>query len=126
MLLQAILWMNLALIFYSWAVFSGRKQGLQRKHLIIFGIGLACDYLGTRQMNLYALAFGKAPEWHNLTGVASLGGMAFHFLLALIATLANRADSVNRLFHRVSLGIYSCWLLAFFSGALSGMMRIPR
>jgi len=33
--------------------------------------------------------------------------MAFHFLLALIATLANRA------FHRVSLTIYTCWLAAF-------------
>ena len=124
MLLQAVIWMNLALIFYTWAVFSGRRQGLHRKHLIIFGIGLAFDYLGTHQMNLFAATYGKAPEWHNLTGIASLAGMAFHFLLALIASLANRAESVNRVFHRVSLSIYSCWLIAFFSGAISGMMRM--
>ena len=70
MLFQAVIWMNLALIFYTWAVFSGRKQGLHKKHLIIFGIGLLCDYLGTHQMNLFAQAFGKAPEWHNITGIA--------------------------------------------------------
>ena len=124
MLVQAISWMMLALIFYTWAVFSGRRQGLHRKHLLVFAMGLACDFLGTHQMNLFAAAFGKAPEWHNLTGILSLSGMAFHFLLALTASLANRAEAVNRVFHRVSLTIYSCWLLAFFSGAVSGMMRM--
>ena len=126
MLLQAVIWMNLALIFYTWAVFSGRRQGLHRKHLVIFGIGLLCDYLGTHQMNLFAATYGKATQWHNITGIASLVGMAFHFLLALIASLANRAEAVNRVFHRVSLTIYSCWLVAFFSGAISGMMRMKR
>jgi uncharacterized repeat protein (TIGR03987 family) len=124
MLLQAVIWMNLALVFYTWAVFSGRKQGLHRKHLVIFGIGLFCDYLGTHQMNLYAAAFGKAPEWHNITGIASLAGMAFHFALALAACLLNKSESVNRVFHRVSLTIYTCWLIAFLSGAISGMMRM--
>jgi uncharacterized repeat protein (TIGR03987 family) len=116
--------MNLALIFYTWAVFSGRRQGLHKKHLVIFGIGLFFDYLGTHQMNLFAQAFGKAPQWHNITGIASLSGMGFHFLLALIACLAHRTESVNRVFHRVSLTIYSCWLVAFCSGAISGMLRM--
>ncbi len=123
LLVTAVFWMTLALLFYTWAVFSGRKEGLRAKHLAIFGIGLFCDYLGTREMNHYAQAFGKAPQWHNVTGIASLGGMAFHFLLALLATLARRADAMNHLFHRVSLAIYSCWLVAFLSGAISGMLR---
>lgn len=124
MLLKAVMFMNLALIFYSYAVFSGRKEGLHRKQLLVFGIGLFFDYLGTRQMNLFAITYGKAPEWHNLTGIISLAGMAFHFLLALVATLLQKADAVNRTFHRVSLTIYSLWLAAFASGAISGMMRI--
>jgi uncharacterized repeat protein (TIGR03987 family) len=123
-LLQAVIWMNLALVFYTWAVFSGRRQGLHRKHLVIFGIGLLCDYLGTHQMNIFALSFGKAPEWHNISGMASLGGMGFHFLLALIASIMHRTEAVNRVFHRVSLTIYTCWLFAFFSGAISGMIRM--
>jgi uncharacterized repeat protein (TIGR03987 family) len=123
MLARAVIWMNLALIFYTWAVFSGRRQGLHPKHLAIFGIGLVCDFLGTQQMNLVAQMYGKAPEWHNVTGIASLAGMSLHFLLALIASLMHRAEAVNTLFHRISLTIYTCWLIAFVSGAVSGMMR---
>jgi uncharacterized repeat protein (TIGR03987 family) len=126
MLVQAIIWMNLALIFYTWAVFSGRRHGLHTRHLVIFGIGLASDYLGTSEMSRFALAHGKAPQWHNLTGIASLAGMAFHFLLALSASLIGKTETVNRVFHRVSLTIYTCWLIAFASGAISGMLRLHR
>ncbi len=124
MLKIGIIYMNLALLFYTYAVFSGRREGLHRKHLIVFGIGLLFDYLGTHQMSLYARAFGKAPEWHNLTGILSLAGMGFHFLLALAASLARRAERVNRTFHRVSLTIYTLWCIAFASGALAGMGRV--
>ncbi len=124
MLTQGIISMSLALAFYTYAVFSGRREGLHRKHLIVFGIGLIFDYLGTHQMSLYAQAYGKAPEWHNLTGILSLAGMAFHFLLALAASLMSRAESVNRTFHRVSLTIYTLWCIAFASGALAGMLKL--
>lgn len=124
MLIRAIIWMNLALVFYTWAVFSGRRHGLHTRHLLIFGIGLVCDFLGTQEMNRFAMVYGKAPAWHNFTGIASLAGMAFHFLLALIASVTGRAEAINRVFHRVSLTIYSCWLIAFVSGAISGMLRM--
>lgn len=120
MLLQAVICMNLALIFYTWAVFSARKRGLHRKHMLIFGFGLLCDYLGTHLMLVYGLANGVVPQWHIVLGIASLSGMAFHFTLALIAAMVRRAEAVNRLFHRVSLTIYTCWLIAFFSGAIAG------
>lgn len=126
MLMRAIILMNLALFFYTWAVFSGRRQGLHTRHLVIFGIGLACDYFGTMEMNHFALAHGKAPQWHNITGIASLAGMAFHFLLALAASFLGKTEVVNRVFHRVSLTIYTCWLAAFVSGAIAGMLRLYR
>jgi len=116
--------MMLALILYTWAVFSGRSQGLHRKHLIIFGAGLICDFLGTSQMHLISTAYGKPPVWHTILGITSLSGMAFHFLLALIASSTNRAEAANRVFHRVSISIYSCWLLTFLGGAVAGMMRM--
>lgn len=121
MLLPAVICMNLALIFYSWAVFSARRSGLHRRHLLIFGIGLVCDYLGTDLMLGYGLKTAIMPQWHIGVGIASLAGMAFHFTLALVAALVRRAEAVNRLFHRVSLTIYGCWLIAFCSGALAGM-----
>ena len=124
MLLKAIILMNLALVFYSWAVFGTRGKGLLRKYLGIFAIGLFCDYLGTREMNLYGNATGYWPRDHYLIGLASLAGMAVHFLLAVAATLAPRAAAVSRFFHRVSLGIYVCWLVSFFSGAIAGIRTL--
>ncbi len=125
-LIRAVTFMTLALLFYTYAVFSGRREGLHKKQLIVFGLGLFFDWLGTCQMNLFARSFGKAPEIHNLTGIASLGGMGFHFLLALAASLLHRAERINRTFHRVSLTIYTLWLIAVASGAVSGMLRIGR
>ena len=124
MLLRAIIWMNLALVFYTWAVFSGRRHGLQTRHLIVFGIGLACDYLGTSDMTRLTLAYDQALRWHYNAGMASLGGMAFHFLLALAASTLGKADVANRVFHRVSLTIYACWMISFASGAIYGMLRL--
>lgn len=123
MMLRGIVWMNLALVFYTWAVFSGRRQGLHKRHLFIFGIGLLCDYLGTMEMSVFARTYGKAPQWHHIVGVASLAGMAFHFLLAFVASMLQRAEAVNRVFHRISLTIYSAWLAAFLTGAIAGMLR---
>lgn len=121
MLFQAVIWMNLALVFYTWAVFSARRQGLHRKHLLLFGSGLVCDYVGTHLMLLYGLSTGVVPEWHILIGIASLSGMAFHFLLAFAAAFVRRAEAVNRLFHRISLIIYSAWLIAFVTGSIAGI-----
>ncbi len=125
-MIRGIILMNLALLFYTWAVFSGRREGLHKKQLLVFGIGLLCDYLGTMEMNQFAKLHGKAPDWHHLAGVASLAGMAFHFLLALTASFMKQAEAVNTLFHRVSLTIYSCWLIAFITGAVAGMLRLHR
>jgi uncharacterized repeat protein (TIGR03987 family) len=116
--------MNLALIFYTWAVFSGRRHGLQTRHLIVFGIGLACDYIGTGDMNRLTVNFDQALEWHYIIGSLSLTGMAFHFLLALVATTLGKTAVANRVFHRVSLIIYTCWLITFTSGAIYGMLRL--
>ena len=113
--------MNLALIFYTWAVFSARKRGLHRKHLILFGVGLFSDYLGTHLMLLYGLSTGVVPEWHIMIGIVSLTGMAFHFILASVAAMAVKAEAVNRLFHRVSLSIYVGWLIAFITGSIAGI-----
>lgn len=72
-------------------------------------------------MLLYGLSTGIIPEWHILIGIASLSGMAFHFMLAVVAAIMRRTEAVNRLFHRVSLTIYSGWLIAFISGSIAGI-----
>lgn len=121
MLGQAVVCINLALVFYTWAVFGARKQGLHRTHLSLFGIGLFCDYLGTHLMLAYGDALGIYAVRHTFIGIASLAGMAFHFTLAFYASVVRKTDSVNRIFHKVSLPIYGCWLVTFFSGAIMSM-----
>ena len=121
LLLQAIVSMNIALVFYTWAVFSARKHGLSRKHIPLFGIGLVCDYLGTNLMLEYGYNRGVIPEMHIVIGMASLMGMAFHFLLALAASATTNMMAIDRLFLRISLYIYSGWLIAFASGTIVGI-----
>ena len=122
-LAQGVIFMTLALAFYTYAVFSGRAQGLHLRHLAAFGTGLLMDYLGTHQMSIYARMMGPAPEIHNLSGIVSLGGMGVHFFLALAARSAGWGDAANRVFHRISLTIYSLWCIAFFSGAVAGISK---
>ena len=62
-----------------------------------FSGSVSCgDFLGTQEMNVVATMYGKAPEWHNITGIASLAGMGFHFLLALTASLSASRGSGQR------------------------------
>jgi hypothetical protein len=72
-------------------------------------------------MLLYGLSTGVVPEWHIVIGLVSLSGMAFHFLLAFIAAMVRKAETVNLLFHRVSLRIYTGWLIAFITGSIAGI-----
>lgn len=120
----AVITMFGALIFYSYAVLNGRKEGLRLKHLFAFGTGLLLDYLGTAQMNIFEQTYGKAPDWHNYSGAISFWGMAFHFFLALLATAFGRARQANRVFHKVSVIIYSIWLFAFISGVIAGIGKM--
>ena len=113
-----------ALVLYTYAVFSGRREGLQTKHLAAFGVGLLLDFLGTRQMNIFQQLYGKASDWHNYSGAISLWGMALHFSLALVATVFGRAQQANRIFHKVSLVIYFFWLFAYVSGAVAGVGKM--
>lgn len=120
-LVQAPRWMP---GFYMLQNYGARLKDFSATGVGVFGIGLICDYQGTMQMNRIALLYGKAPEWHNITGLTSLAGMAFHFLLALSASMLIKSEAANRVFHRVSLTIYTLWVFAFISGAVSGMMRL--
>ncbi|MDA8233533.1 MAG: TIGR03987 family protein [Clostridia bacterium] len=125
-MILAIVGMFVALGFYTYAVLNGRKHGLHIRHLMAFGLGLALDYLATMEMNEYAIIHGKTTDWHNFSGYISLWGMAFHFLLAVLATLFNKARVANCAFHRVSLVIYIAWLFAFITGAVAGFLEFGK
>lgn len=71
---------------------------------------------------LSELALAPVGPLHYYTGIGGLAGMAFHFLVALAATISGKADQANHAFHRVSLFIYTLWMLAFLTGAVIGII----
>lgn len=125
---NAAIYMFVALALYTYAVLSGRKEGLKGKHLLAFGLGLTMDSRGTYLMSALAAAAGGTNPLHLWTGFGGLFGMGFHFLLALGAAIASKvtgqAEKINRTFHKVSLFIYLLWVIAFVSGMVVGMLGI--
>lgn len=117
-----IIAINIALLFYTYAVFSARKQGLHFKHLMAFGIGLSLDIYGT--FSMFKIQNSIIMNWHTLLGLLSLLGMGLHFMLALIATWLNKYDKANYLFHKISLIIYSLWIISFVTGGIIAKMKI--
>lgn len=118
----AAVYMFIALGLYTYAVFNGRKEGLRGKHLIFFGLGLIMDSTGTYQMAQIAAASNNPNPLHLYTGLFGLFGMGIHFLLALWATFSRKADKANHTFHKVSMVIYTLWVIAFLSGAIMAAM----
>ena len=52
LLLAAIVFITLALIFYTTGVFGERRSGtLTARHVVIFWLGLFCDTTGTMLMS---------------------------------------------------------------------------
>lgn len=69
MLTYAIIFISLALIFYSIGVWSEKIQGsLKKWHIFIFWIGITFDTLGTALMSKIANE-GFALNFHGRTGV---------------------------------------------------------
>ncbi len=124
-LLLGVISVTLALFLYTYSVFNARRHGLQLRHLATFGTGLAADIWGTSRM-IFA---NPHPQWaspHAWIGIAGVLGMGYHFYLALRAAVSGRAGSANRIFHRVSLIIYTLWVIAWLSGAALGMATAMR
>ena len=65
---------TLALVFYTIGVFGEARAGsLQKKHLILFWIGLACDTTGTTIMTSIARSsHGAGSPLHAITGALAL------------------------------------------------------
>lgn len=71
---------TLALVFYTIGVFGEARAGsLQKKHLILFWIGLACDTTGTTIMaSIARSSHGAGSPLHAITGALAIVLMLFH------------------------------------------------
>lgn len=119
MLIVAIISMFAAITAYTTAVFMERKAGIiEKKHLIIFCIGLFFDTLGTTSMSLISESFKF--DIHGITGLSALILMFIHVVFALLVFYIGK-EKQKRSFHKYSLLIWLIWLIPFVSGMILNM-----
>lgn len=121
-LIVAIITITLALIFYTIGVFGERKAGaLEKKHVIIFWLGLLCDTIGTLTMG--AIAKGSAvaaSPIHGITGFIAIVLMLFHAVWATWVLYKNDTTK-KQSFHKFSIIVWAIWLIPYFIGMYIGM-----
>ena len=125
-LILAIVFITLALVFYTIGVWWERRNGsLRIVHFVFFCMGLACDITGTTIMSIMAKtgninADGGMVSIHGITGAIAIVLMLLHALWALIVLVRNR-DSEKHNFHRFSMFVWVIWLVPYLIGMIMGM-----
>jgi uncharacterized repeat protein (TIGR03987 family) len=125
MLIGAITFISLALVFYTTAVWWERATGMLRgRHILLFWLGLACDTAGT---TLMAKIAGQAFrfDFHGITGVLAILLMLFHALWGTIVH-AGKNPGPKKSFHTFSVFVWALWLLPYLSGMVFGMSGAGR
>ncbi|WP_055668998.1 HsmA family protein [Desnuesiella massiliensis] len=122
MLKYAVIFINLALVFYTIGVWSEKKSGeLKLWHLIIFWLGLVFDTTGTTLMSKLAND-ASLFSFHGITGLLAIILMLFHAGWATMVLLKNNMEMKNK-FHKFSIVVWVIWLVPFISGAIFAMTR---
>ena len=122
MLIYAIIFINLALIFYTIGVWSEKHQhSLKKWHLIAFWCGLIFDTTGTTLMSKIAQGSFQF-NFHAVTGLLAIILMLFHTLWATIVLIKGDTKA-KRNFHKFSVIVWFIWLIPFISGAIFGMSK---
>lgn len=120
LLIFAISFITLALVFYTIGVFGEKKQGtLLKWHLITFWLGFVCDSLGTTIMSKIA-GKGFSINIHSITGLLALLLMAFHAIWATYIIFKNNEKEKNT-FHKFSIIVWAIWLIPYGLGIFIGM-----
>lgn len=120
-LIAAIVIISMALIFYSVGVWSERIQGgLRGWHVIAFGLGLLCDFVGTAFMAELVRLTGQDNRLHAVLGSIAVFLMAIHAVWAYW-TFRKGSEKAKRSFSRFSIIVWFIWLIPYFIGVYLGM-----
>lgn len=125
-LIFAIVTITLALVFYTVGVFGERKaKSLNKKHVIIFWLGLVCDTLGTLTMGKIAETNGSSMmtagmNLHGVTGFLAIVLMLFHAIWATWVLYKND-ENKKQAFHKFSITVWLIWLVPYIVGMYIGM-----
>ena len=126
-LILAIVTITLALVFYTIGVFGERKaKSLNKKHVIIFWLGLIFDTTGTLTMSKIAEEGIKeisevSQMIHGVTGLLAIILMLFHALWATWV-LFKSDEKKKATFHKFSIAVWLVWLVPYIVGMIIGMM----
>ncbi|WP_291632375.1 HsmA family protein [Clostridium sp.] len=124
MLIYAIIFITLALVFYTIGVWSEKLQGtLKPWHLGLFLLGLICDTTGTILMENIAsksVVVTSVPSLHGITGVIAIALMLVHAIWAAVVLIKKDKNMISR-FHKFSIIVWIIWLIPFISGAMAHM-----
>lgn len=122
MLIYAIVFINLAFVFYTIGVWGEKIQKkLKGWHLVIFWIGLVFDTLGTSFMAAIANG-GFSLDFHGITGLLAIALMLVHVTWATWVMISKN-EKMQLNFHKFSLIVWLIWLIPFVSGAVFSMMK---
>ena len=121
-LMEAVIAITLALVFYTIGVWSERKAKiLKPSHLTFFWLGLFCDTFGTDLMSRMADGSGGGlMSAHGITGAVAIVLMMVHAVWASVV-LMRRDEKAMRTFHRFSIVVWAIWLVPFVLGMMMGM-----
>lgn len=120
-LIAAVVIISMALIFYSVGVWSERIQGgLRGWHVVAFGLGLVCDFVGTAFMAELVRLTGQDNRLHAVLGSVAIFLMAVHAIWAFW-TFRRGTPQAKRTFSRFSIVVWCIWLIPYFIGVYLGM-----
>lgn len=120
-LIAAVVIISMALIFYSVGVWSERIQGgLRGWHVVAFGLGLVCDFVGTAFMAELVRLTGQDNRLHAVLGSVAIFLMAVHAIWAFW-TFRRGTPQAKRTFSRFSIAVWCIWLIPYFIGVYLGM-----
>jgi uncharacterized repeat protein (TIGR03987 family) len=126
MLIFAIIFITLALTFYTIGVWSEKFQGtLKPWHIGLFLLGLVCDTTGTLLMTSISSNSVKVTSGTNLHGITRIIAivlMLIHAIWAAVVITRKNEDMIAK-FHKFSIVVWIIWLVPFISGAMSHMTK---
>ena len=124
LLMKAIIFIVLALVFYTIGVWWERlSQQLKIQHLIFFWLGLIMDAAGTRMMSLISdqnRVNDPLMSLHGVTGILAIALMLVHAVWATVVLIRNNEEA-KLMFHKFSLAVWLIWLIPFGLGMIMGM-----
>ena len=118
-LIIAIVFINIALVLYTFGVWAERIQHrLKWWHLVFFWGGFMADTTGTSAMSIISGSLFRTT-FHGITGNTAILLMLFHAVWATVVLIRKNETQIAN-FHKFSLFVWIIWLIPMISGMAFG------